>query len=194
MNYNIIMLHPVEAMLRGICKGTISAAEVTEWFWGLWKEEVITGYCKLLTFAKTCFVSNYCQRDVLYLHNCINHLKSYLNQHNTKSVSQLMRTANPACEELTDSGIKWEQEEQWNWNGLSRMCIVMSALVLGAKISQTYKQPGRRRMRRTSAASDDKSGCSCSYCEEASTAIVADYCETKQAFLTAKVCTCYIFH
>jgi hypothetical protein len=32
MNYNIIMLHPVEAMLRGICKGIISAAEVTQWF------------------------------------------------------------------------------------------------------------------------------------------------------------------
>jgi hypothetical protein len=32
VNYNIIMLHPVEAMLRGICKGIISAAEVAKWF------------------------------------------------------------------------------------------------------------------------------------------------------------------
>ncbi len=74
---------------------------------------------------------------------------------------------------------------------------MMSALVLGAKISQTYKQRRRRRMRRTSAASDDKSGAAAAIVKKAPLPllqIIVKSCETKQAFLTAKVCTCNIFH
>jgi hypothetical protein len=72
----------------------------------------------------------------------------------------------------------------------------MSALVLGAKIYQTYEQPGRRRMRRTSAASDDKSGVAAIVKKTPLRLlqIIVKSCETKQAFLTAKVCTCNIFH
>ncbi len=67
----------------------------------------------------------------------------------------------------------------------------VSALVLGAKISQTYKQPGRRRVRRTSAASHDKSGVAVAIVKKTPLPllqIIVKRCETKQAFLTAKVC------
>jgi hypothetical protein len=70
------------------------------------------GFGSVLTFAKKCFVLNCCERDVLCLRNRINHLKPYLNRHNTESVPFLMRTAIPASEKsfLFVSQIQGEDE------------------------------------------------------------------------------------
>ncbi len=129
----------------------------------------ITGFCEILTFAKKCLVLNSCERVVRCLCNRINHLKPYLNQHNTTQkifhplwelqflpVRRDSSLSHRFRKKIRD---REEEEQQWNWNGFEGgKYVVTSAWILGTRISQIYKQPGRRRTSRASATSDDDSG------------------------------------